>query len=91
MHMSQLIGHTASVYATLRGLFNKLRDELPPFSPGSKTFDEVNIMSNSFSHVLSPIRVAGHLLKNRIISGPSTIHTASNGEDHPTEAASASS
>ena len=43
-------------------------------------------MSNSFSHVLSPIRVAGHLLKNRIISGPSTIHTASNGEDHPTEA-----
>ena len=43
-------------------------------------------MSNQFSHVLSPIRVAGHLLKNRIISGPSTIHTASNGEDHPTEA-----
>lgn len=41
---------------------------------------------NQFSHVLSPIRVAGHLLKNRIISGPSTIHTASNGEDHPTEA-----
>ena len=41
---------------------------------------------NDFSHVLSPIRVAGHLLKNRIISGPSTIHTASNGEDHPTEA-----
>lgn len=40
---------------------------------------------NDFSHVLSPIRVAGHLLKNRIISGPSTIHTASNGEDHPTE------
>ena len=42
-----------------------------------------------FSHVLSPIRVAGHLLKNRIISGPSTIHTASNGEDHPTEAGKA--
>ena len=41
---------------------------------------------NDYSHVLSPIRVAGHLLKNRIISGPSTIHTASNGEDHPTEA-----
>ena len=41
---------------------------------------------NQFTHVLSPIRVAGHLLKNRIISGPSTIHTASNGEDHPTEA-----
>ena len=39
-----------------------------------------------FTHVMSPIRVAGHLLKNRIISGPSTIHTASNGEDHPTEA-----
>ena len=43
-------------------------------------------MANPYSHVLSPIRVAGHLLKNRIISGPSTIHTASNGEDHPTEA-----
>ena len=43
-------------------------------------------MTNQYSHVMSPIRVAGHLLKNRIISGPSTIHTASNGEDHPTEA-----
>ena len=43
-------------------------------------------MANQFPHVMSPIRVAGHLLKNRIISGPSTIHTASNGEDHPTEA-----
>ena len=43
-------------------------------------------MYNQFSHVLSPVRVAGHLLKNRIVSGPSTIHTASNGEDHPTEA-----
>lgn len=43
-------------------------------------------MCNQFSHVLSPVRVAGHLLKNRIVSGPSTIHTASNGEDHPTEA-----
>ncbi len=43
-------------------------------------------MPNKYPHVMSPIRVAGHLLKNRIISGPSTIHTASNGEDHPTEA-----
>lgn len=43
-------------------------------------------MPNTYTHVMSPIRVAGHLLKNRIISGPSTIHTASNGEDHPTEA-----
>ena len=43
-------------------------------------------MNNPYPNVLSPIRVAGHLLKNRVISGPSTIHTASNGEDHPTEA-----
>ncbi len=43
-------------------------------------------MKSQYPHLFSPIRVAGHLLKNRIISGPSTIHTASNGEDHPTEA-----
>ncbi|MGI5935932.1 MAG: FAD-dependent oxidoreductase [Oscillospiraceae bacterium] len=42
-------------------------------------------MSNLYPHVLSPIRVAGHLLKNRIISAPSTIHTASSGEPYPTE------
>lgn len=41
---------------------------------------------NKFSNVMSPVRVAGHLLKNRIISAPSTIHTASNGEPYPTEA-----
>jgi 2,4-dienoyl-CoA reductase-like NADH-dependent reductase (Old Yellow Enzyme family)/thioredoxin reductase len=41
---------------------------------------------NQFPHVMSPIRVAGHLLKNRIISAPSTIHTASNGEPYATEA-----
>lgn len=39
-----------------------------------------------YKNVMSPIRVAGHLLKNRIISAPSTIHTASNGEPYPTEA-----
>ncbi|MBP1736815.1 MAG: FAD-dependent oxidoreductase [Oscillospiraceae bacterium] len=42
-------------------------------------------MAALFPHVMAPIRVAGHLLKNRIISAPSTIHTASNGEPYPTE------
>jgi 2,4-dienoyl-CoA reductase-like NADH-dependent reductase (Old Yellow Enzyme family)/thioredoxin reductase len=42
-------------------------------------------MKHPYPHVMSPIRVAGHLLKNRIISAPSTIHTASNGEPYPTE------
>jgi len=34
---------------------------------------------------MSPVRVAGHIIKNRIISGPICFHTASNGEPHPTE------
>jgi 2,4-dienoyl-CoA reductase-like NADH-dependent reductase (Old Yellow Enzyme family)/thioredoxin reductase len=42
-------------------------------------------MTNRYPHVLAPVRVAGHLLKNRIISAPSTVHSASNGEPHPTE------
>ena len=44
-------------------------------------------MKQSYSHVLAPIRVGGHLLKNRIITAPSTIHSATNGEPYPTEAA----
>lgn len=41
----------------------------------------------NYSHVLSPIRVRGQFIKNRIVTGPSTIHSASNGELYPTEAA----
>lgn len=41
----------------------------------------------SYSHVLSPTRIRGHFIKNRIITGPSTIHSASNGELYPTEEA----
>ncbi|MCC8356858.1 MAG: FAD-dependent oxidoreductase [Oscillospiraceae bacterium] len=40
-----------------------------------------------YSHVFSPIRVAGAVLKNRIISAPSTIHTSSSGQPYPTEEA----
>ncbi|MDR2355936.1 MAG: FAD-dependent oxidoreductase [Clostridiales Family XIII bacterium] len=42
-------------------------------------------MSQAYPHVFTPIRVAGHFLKNRIISAPSTVHSASNGEPYPTE------
>ena len=38
-----------------------------------------------FPNVYKPIRVAGHLLKNRIISAPSTIHSASSGQPYPME------
>jgi 2,4-dienoyl-CoA reductase-like NADH-dependent reductase (Old Yellow Enzyme family)/NADPH-dependent 2,4-dienoyl-CoA reductase/sulfur reductase-like enzyme len=41
----------------------------------------------NYSHVLSPTRIRGHFIKNRIVTGPSTIHSASNGELYPTEAA----
>lgn len=41
----------------------------------------------SYSHVLSPIRIRGHFIKNRIVTGPTTIHSASNGELYPTEEA----
>lgn len=40
-----------------------------------------------YAHVLSPIRIRGQFIKNRIITGPSTIHSASNGELYPTEEA----
>ncbi|NLT13350.1 MAG: FAD-dependent oxidoreductase [Clostridiales bacterium] len=42
-------------------------------------------MSNSYRSIFSPVRVAGHLIKNRLISAPSTIHTASAGQPYPTE------
>lgn len=40
-----------------------------------------------YSHVLSPIRIRGHFIRNRIVTGPTTIHSASNGEVYPTEEA----
>ena len=40
-----------------------------------------------YAHVLSPIRIRGQFIKNRIVTGPSTIHSASNGELYPTEEA----
>ncbi|MDR0718441.1 MAG: hypothetical protein LBF78_02305, partial [Treponema sp.] len=44
-------------------------------------------MNRRYEHVLAPIRVAGHLLRNRIISGPLTFHSSSNGEPYPSEKA----
>lgn len=38
-----------------------------------------------FPHVFSPVRVGGVVLKNRIISAPSTIHSSSSGQPYPTE------
>ena len=38
-----------------------------------------------YPHVFSPIRVGGVVLKNRIISAPSTIHSASSGQPYPME------
>ena len=40
-------------------------------------------MNKQFSHVLSPIRVNGHLIKNRLIGAPITPHSSSNGELYP--------
>lgn len=40
-----------------------------------------------YKHVMSPVRVGKHLLKNRLIAAPVTMHSASNGELYPTEAA----
>ncbi|MGL5437898.1 MAG: FAD-dependent oxidoreductase [Lachnospiraceae bacterium] len=44
-------------------------------------------MNREYKHVMSPVRVGKHLLKNRIIAAPVTLHSASNGEIYPTEAA----
>ena len=38
-----------------------------------------------YPHVFSPIRVGGVVLKNRIISAPSTIHSSSSGQPYPME------
>lgn len=44
-------------------------------------------MKRSYQHLMSPIRVGKHMLKNRIIAAPVTLHSASNGEIYPTESA----
>lgn len=44
-------------------------------------------MKSKYKNIMSPVRVGKHLLKNRIIAAPVTLHSASNGECHPTEAA----
>ena len=42
-------------------------------------------MNKRYPHVTAPIRVNGSLYRNRIIVAPSTIHSTSSGELHPTE------
>jgi 2,4-dienoyl-CoA reductase-like NADH-dependent reductase (Old Yellow Enzyme family)/thioredoxin reductase len=44
-------------------------------------------MKSDYKNLMSPIRIGKHLLKNRIIAAPVTLHSASNGENYPTEAA----
>jgi 2,4-dienoyl-CoA reductase-like NADH-dependent reductase (Old Yellow Enzyme family) len=40
---------------------------------------------NNYPYSLTPTRIGGVLLKNRIVSAPSTMHSLSNGELYPTE------
>ncbi len=40
---------------------------------------------NNYPYSLTPTRIGGVLLKNRIISAPSTMHSLSNGELYPSE------
>lgn len=42
-------------------------------------------MNLKYKHVMSPVKVGRHWLKNRIIAAPVTLHSASNGENYPTE------
>ena len=35
-------------------------------------------MITRYKHVMSPIRIGKHMLKNRIIAAPVTLHSASN-------------
>ena len=46
-------------------------------------------MLNKYPNLMTPIRVGKHILKNRIIVAPSTLHSASNGEPYPNEEAMA--
>lgn len=40
---------------------------------------------NDYKNALTPVRIGGVLLKNRIVSAPSTMHSLSNGELYPSE------
>jgi 2,4-dienoyl-CoA reductase-like NADH-dependent reductase (Old Yellow Enzyme family)/thioredoxin reductase len=40
---------------------------------------------NNYPYSMTPTRIGGVLLKNRIVSAPSTMHSLSNGELYPTE------
>ncbi len=42
-------------------------------------------MSKQFPHAMSPIRIGNTVLKNRIVSAPSTMHSMSNGELYPSQ------
>ena len=44
-------------------------------------------MNKSYQNLMSPIRIGKHMIKNRIIAAPVTLHSASNGESYPTESA----
>lgn len=44
-------------------------------------------MQTRYQNLMRPIRVGKHILKNRIIAAPVTLHSASNGESYPSEAA----
>ncbi len=41
-------------------------------------------MVNKYPNLLSPIKVGNTMLKNRVITAPTTLHSASNGEQYPT-------
>ena len=40
---------------------------------------------NNYPYSMTPARIGGLLLKNRIVSAPSTLHSLSNGEPYPTD------
>jgi 2,4-dienoyl-CoA reductase-like NADH-dependent reductase (Old Yellow Enzyme family)/thioredoxin reductase len=44
-------------------------------------------MATKYPNLLSPIKLGDTWLRNRIITAPTTIHSASNGEQYPTEEA----
>jgi 2,4-dienoyl-CoA reductase-like NADH-dependent reductase (Old Yellow Enzyme family) len=44
-------------------------------------------MAVKYPNLLSPIKVGNILLRNRVITAPTTLHSASNGEQYPTEEA----
>lgn len=44
-------------------------------------------MAFKYPNLMTPVRLGKHLIKNRIIAAPVTLHSASNGENYPTEAA----